>query len=40
MRLADHFCEDAPTMKLEDCFSTIYKFCQKFKSALEVNKKH
>jgi hypothetical protein len=37
-RLADHFCEDYSTFKMEDLFLTLYKFCQKIKTGSQVFK--
>ncbi len=35
-RLAEHFCEDISTFKLEDCFNILFKFCEKIKFILQV----
>ena len=36
--LADYFCEDVGTFKLEDTIKIFHTFCEKFKKALEENK--
>ncbi len=36
--LADYFCEDVSTFKLEDAIKIFHTFCEKFKKALEENK--
>lgn len=36
-RLADYFCEDLTTFKIDDCFLTIHKFCLKMSSAISEN---
>ena len=38
MVLADYFCEDASTFKLEDTIKIFHTFCEKFKKALDENK--
>lgn len=34
--LADFFCEDVKTFKLEEAFRTMQTFCERFKKAMEV----
>ena len=36
--LADYFCEDTSTFKLEDTIKIFHTFCEKFKKALDENK--
>ncbi|XP_062577150.1 formin-J-like isoform X1 [Saccostrea cucullata] len=36
--LADFFCEDIKTFKLEEAFRTMQTFCERFKKAIEENK--
>lgn len=36
-RLADFFCEDVNTFKLEECFRIFHNFCTKFKQAVVDN---
>ena len=36
--LADFFCEDAVSFKLEDCFNILQTFCSKFLKAIQVSK--
>ncbi|CAH1777295.1 unnamed protein product [Owenia fusiformis] len=38
VELADFFCEDTSTFKLEECLKTLQTFCLKFKKAIEENK--
>ena len=35
--LAEYFCEDASTFKLEECITTFKVFCEKFKKAITVS---
>lgn len=35
--LADYFCEDSVTFKLEECLKTFSTFCLKFNKALQVS---
>ena len=35
--LAEYFCEDATTFKLEECILTFKIFCEKFKKAITVS---
>ena len=37
IKLANHFCEETSIFKLEDCFSILYKFCEKFKKCSQDN---
>lgn len=37
--LAEFFCEDPNTFKLEDCFKIIHGFCIKFKQAVAENER-
>lgn len=36
-RLADFFCEDINTFKLEECFRIFHGFCHKFRQAVFEN---
>ncbi|XP_076332710.1 uncharacterized protein LOC143237387 [Tachypleus tridentatus] len=36
--LAEFLCEDVTTFKLDECFTVLRSFCQKFKDAIEENK--
>ncbi|CAB0042304.1 unnamed protein product [Trichogramma brassicae] len=36
--LAEFFCEDANTFKVEECFKIFHQFCQKFTQAVADNK--
>ena len=36
--LAEYFCEDSSSFKLEDTIKIFHAFCEKFKKALEENK--
>ena len=36
VELAEYFCEDTNTFKLEECLKTFNTFCQKFKKAIQV----
>lgn len=38
-QLADFFCEDLATFKMEECFKVFYNFCEKFKQAVKENEK-
>ncbi|KAK3100755.1 hypothetical protein FSP39_024772 [Pinctada imbricata] len=38
LELADFFCEDPKTFKLEEAFKTLQTFCDRFKKAIEENK--
>ena len=37
--LAEFFCEDPATFKLEDCFKILHGFCVKFKQAVAENER-
>jgi hypothetical protein len=37
--LADFFCEDVNTFKLEECFRIVHNFCMKFKLAVAENER-
>lgn len=37
--LADFFCEDVNTFKLEECFRIVHSFCLKFKLAVAENER-
>lgn len=37
--LADFFCEDINTFKIEECFKIFYQFCQKFNQAIAENER-
>lgn len=39
MQLAEFFCEDPLTFKIEECFKIFYQFCEKFKAAVRDNEK-
>lgn len=39
IQLADFFCEDPLTFKIEECFKIFYQFCEKFKAAVRDNEK-
>jgi inverted formin-2 len=39
IQLADFFCEDSATFKIEECFKTFYQFCGKFVTAVKENEK-
>lgn len=36
-KLAEYFCEDTTYFKLEECFSTLFKFCDRIKKGLQQN---
>lgn len=38
-QLAEFFCEDAGSFKIEECFKVFYNFCEKFKQAVKENEK-
>lgn len=38
-QLAEFFCEDPNTFKLEECFKTFQTFCEKFKQAVNENER-
>ncbi|XP_023248408.1 FH2 domain-containing protein 1 [Copidosoma floridanum] len=37
--LAEFFCEDANTFKIEECFKIFHQFCQKFNQAVAENER-
>ena len=37
LELADFFCEDASSFKLEECFNVLNTFCARFKKAISVS---
>ena len=39
LKLADFFCEDAGSFKLEECFKIFQSFCDKFKQAVKENER-
>lgn len=39
LKLADYFCEDAATFKLEECFKIFQNFCDKFRQSIKENEK-
>ncbi|XP_065092216.1 uncharacterized protein form3 isoform X2 [Ochlerotatus camptorhynchus] len=39
LQLADYFCEDIGTFKMEECFKTFHNFCEKFNQAVKDNEK-
>ncbi|KAH8398750.1 hypothetical protein KR222_002708 [Zaprionus bogoriensis] len=39
LQLADFFCEDAATFKLEECFKIFQNFCDKFRQSIKENEK-
>lgn len=39
LQLADFFCEDLGTFKMEECFKTFHNFCEKFGQAVKDNDK-
>lgn len=39
LQLADYFCEDSVSFKLEECFKIFYSFSEKFKTAVKENEK-
>uniref|UniRef100_A0A1I8PVT7 FH2 domain-containing protein n=1 Tax=Stomoxys calcitrans TaxID=35570 RepID=A0A1I8PVT7_STOCA len=39
LKLADFFCEDPATFKLEECFKILQTFCDKFKQAVKENER-
>uniref|UniRef100_A0A336JWL9 CSON001319 protein n=1 Tax=Culicoides sonorensis TaxID=179676 RepID=A0A336JWL9_CULSO len=38
-QLAEFFCEDPNTFKMEECFKIFYHFCEKFRQAVKENEK-
>ncbi|ALC44102.1 form3 [Drosophila busckii] len=39
LKLAEFFCEDAGTFKLEECFKIFHQFCDKFRQAIKENER-
>ena len=39
LRLAEFFCEDPGSFKLEECFKVFQNFCEKFKQAVSENER-
>lgn len=39
LQLAEFFCEDPATFKLEECFKVFQCFCEKFKQAVAENER-
>lgn len=37
--LAEFFCEDTNTFKIEECFKIFHQFCQKFNQAIAENER-
>lgn len=37
--LAEFFCEDTNTFKIEECFRIFHQFCQKFNQAVAENER-
>lgn len=37
--LAEFFCEDTNTFKLEECYRVFHQFCQKFNQAVAENER-
>ena len=37
--LAEFFCEDSNTFKIEECFKIFHQFCQKFNQAVAENER-
>ncbi|XP_065361814.1 FH2 domain-containing protein 1-like [Calliphora vicina] len=37
--MAEYFCEDVATFKVEECFDIFHKFCLQFKKALKENER-
>lgn len=37
LKLADFFCEDSKTFKLEECYKIFQTFCEKFRQAVKEN---
>lgn len=38
-QLAEFFCEESASFKLEECFKVFHNFCEKFKLAVKENEK-
>ncbi|XP_038122305.1 FH2 domain-containing protein 1 isoform X1 [Culex quinquefasciatus] len=39
LQLADFFCEDVGSFKMEECFKIFHNFCEKFQQAVKDNEK-
>lgn len=39
IKLADFYCEDPVTFKMEECLKIFQSFCEKFKQAVKENEK-
>lgn len=39
LQLAEFFCEDPSSFKLEECFKIFHNFCEKFKQACNENER-
>ncbi len=39
IQLAEFFCEDPSSFKLEECFKIFHNFCEKFKQAVNENER-
>lgn len=39
IKLAEFFCEDVGTFKLEECFKVFHGFCTKFRQAVAENER-
>ncbi|KAH8302414.1 hypothetical protein KR044_006296 [Drosophila immigrans] len=39
LKLAEFFCEDAGTFKMEECFKIFQSFCDKFRQSIKENEK-
>lgn len=39
LQLAEFFCEDPASFKLEECFKIFHSFCEKFKQAVNENER-
>lgn len=39
LKLADFFCEDPASFRLEECFKIFQTFCDKFKQAVKENER-
>lgn len=37
--LAEFFCEDVNTFKIEECYKIFHQFCQKFNQAIAENER-
>ena len=39
LQLSEFFCEDPASFKLEECFKIFHNFCDKFRQAVQENKR-